>query len=263
MFVRWTPRLTLLVLIFLVADGGRGAGSPAASGRQAMVATVQPLATEAGVAALRAGGNAVDAAVAAALTLGVVDGHNSGIGGGCFMVLRLADGRIVALDGRETAPGRAHRDMYLRDGQAQPQLSQTGPLAVATPGALAAYAFAVENFGNCPLADLLEGAAEIAERGFPLDAVYAARLQAQRKTLARFEGSRAVLLQPDGRPYPVGHTLRQPDLAATYRAIARHGTGWFYGGPFAERVERWMRDHGGLLTAEDFRQYQVKLRTPL
>ncbi|NIP84276.1 MAG: gamma-glutamyltransferase [Planctomycetales bacterium] len=256
-------RLTILMLICLAADYSRGAEGSAASGRQAMVATVQPLATEAGVAALRAGGNAVDAAVAAALTLGVVDGHNSGIGGGCFMVLRLANGRIVALDGRETAPRGAHRDMYLRDGKAEPQLSQTGPLAVATPGALAAYASAVENFGNRSLADLLEAAAEIAERGFPLDAVYAARLQAERKTLARFEGSRAVLLQPDGRPYQFGQTLRQPDLAATYRAIAQHGTGWFYGGPFAERVERWMRGHGGLLTAEDFRQYQVKLRTPL
>src|SRR5215213_5774776 len=98
-----------------------------------VVATVHPLATEAGEAVLRRGGNAVDAAVAAALMLGVVDGHNSGIGGGCFVLVRRADGSVLAIDGRETAPARATRDMFLRDGKPDPSLSQTGALASGVP----------------------------------------------------------------------------------------------------------------------------------
>src|SRR5258708_15983044 len=104
-----------------------------------MVATVQPLATEAGIAALKRGGNAIDAAVAAALMLGVVDGHNSGIGGGCFMLLRKADGSFMAIDGRETAPAAATRDMFLREGQADTRLTHSGPLAPGPPPPLPAY----------------------------------------------------------------------------------------------------------------------------
>src|SRR6266550_3215552 len=94
-------------------------------GERGVVATVHPLATDAAMAAFKKGGNAVDAAVAAALTLGVVDGHNSGIGGGCFLLMRLADGTLVAIDGRETAPAGATRDMFVRDGKAVPELSLT------------------------------------------------------------------------------------------------------------------------------------------
>jgi gamma-glutamyltranspeptidase/glutathione hydrolase len=228
-----------------------------------MVATVHPLATEAGLAALRAGGNAVDAAIAAAVTLGVVDGHNSGLGGGTLLLLRTPDGTFQALDGRETAPARAHRDMYLRDGQLDAEASQTGPLAVAVPGALAAYAEALQRFGKRRLADLLEPAAALAERGFPLDRVYAAKLAANAAKLARFPGSKAVLLKPDGQPFAVGETLRQPDLARTYRAIAADGPEWFYRGPFAREVGQWMADHGGVLSASDFGGYQVRRRLPL
>src|SRR5216117_3621822 len=123
-----------LVLLFgLLVHAGSG------HGERGIVATVHPLATDAAMAAFKKGGNAIDAAVAAALTLGVVDGHNSGIGGGCFMLIRLADGRFAAIDGRETAPAGATRDMYVRHGKAEPELSLTGPLAAGVPGALAAY----------------------------------------------------------------------------------------------------------------------------
>src|SRR5947209_5210807 len=104
------------------------AGGELARGGRGIVATVHPLATDAAMAAFKKGGNAIDAAVAAALTLGVVDGHNSGIGGGCFLLMRLADGTLVAIDGRETAPAAATRDMFVRDGKAVPELSLTGPL---------------------------------------------------------------------------------------------------------------------------------------
>jgi gamma-glutamyltranspeptidase/glutathione hydrolase len=226
------------------------------------VVTVHPLATDAGLAALERGGTAVDAAVAAALTLGVVDSHNSGIGGGCFILIRRADGKLAAIDGRETAGARATADMYLRDGKPQPELSKTGPLAVGVPGALAAYDRALREHGRLRLAELLLPAAKIAADGYRLDAGGAARLNGMARHLARFPGSRAVFVRPD-RPWRQGELFRQDDLARTYRAIAARGTGWFYKGPFAERVGNWMAKNGGILTAEDFARYQARKRQPV
>ncbi len=234
-----------------------------AYGEHGMAATVHPLATDAAINAFKRGGNAIDAAVAAAMTLGVVDSHNSGIGGGCFMLIRLADGRFIAMDGRETAGAAASRDMFVHDGKADTQASHTGPLAVATPGAVAAYAAAVEQYGRLPLKGHWRAAAEIAEHGFTVDAGTAARLKSHAPVFARFEGSRAVFLKPDGQPWAEGETWKQPDLARTYRALAEHGTGWFYGGPFARTVGDWMKKNGGILTTDDFRHYRLKFREPI
>lgn len=228
-----------------------------------MVASVQPLATEAGVAAFEAGGNAIDAAVATAVTLGVVDNHNSGLGGGCFILIHLADGTLVAIDGREEAPAAATRDMFLRDGEADPELSQTGPLAIGIPGALAAYDLAVTKYGKLPLKELLLPAAKIAEQGFPIDRIYAGKLKASAKTLDKFAGSRGALLQADGGAYNEGDILKQPDLARSYRAMAEDGTDWFYRGPYAEKVARWMADNGGIITEADFASYKPVEREPL
>ena len=228
-----------------------------------MVATVQPVATQAGLDALKAGGNAVDAAIACALTLGVVDGHNSGIGGGCFMTLRLADGRVLALDGRETAPAAASRDMFLRDGKADPRLSQDGALSVGVPGELALLAYASTNFARLPLRHHLEAAAWVADVGFPLDRHYASRLEATRVELAAFPATRAIFLRPDGTPWTAGESLRQPDLAASYRSLAASGVDWFYQGPFAMESSSWMRTHGGVLTAGDFAGYRMRVREPV
>lgn len=215
------------------------------------------------MAVFREGGNAVDAAVCAALTLSVVDNHNSGIGGGCLILVRSPDGELIAIDGREMAPAAAHRDMYLVDGEADPDLSRTGPLAVATPGALAAYAMLLDEAGSKPLARLLRPGLEAARDGFRLDANYARRLKGNAKNLARFPASRAQLLDAKGKAHPEGYMLKQPDLAATYQAISRHGPDWFYRGPLAERVGAWMSENGGLLTAADFAAYRPKRREPV
>ncbi|QDU27680.1 Gamma-glutamyltranspeptidase precursor [Anatilimnocola aggregata] len=227
------------------------------------VATVQPLATKAGVNALRQGGNAVDAAIAAAVTLGVVDQHNSGLGGGCFILIRQANGKLLAIDGRETAPAKASRDMYVRDGKAVPALSQTGPLAVATPGALAAYALALNKAGKLKLAEVVQPAADLAAKGFALDRNYARKLKSTADKLAQFPGSKGALLKADGTAYEEGETLKQPDLARTYQQIAKHGIDWFYRGEFAAMVEAWMKANGGILTAADFAAYQPIVREPL
>jgi gamma-glutamyltranspeptidase/glutathione hydrolase len=153
--------------------------------------------------------------------------------------------------------------MYVIDGQLHGELSRTGPLAVATPGALAAYAKVLREYGRRKLADLLSPAAEIAEQGFAVDRVLAARLKGEALVLARFPGSRQALLKADASPYKEGEILKQPDLAATYRAIAAHGPEWFYRGPFARTVAEWMAQNQGLLSEQDFAEYLPLERQPI
>jgi gamma-glutamyltranspeptidase/glutathione hydrolase len=245
-------------LSFVLALPAHGAAP--ATGKHGAVATVHPLATEAAIEAMRNGGNAVDAAVAAGLTLGVVDGFNSGLGGGCFIVIRLADGTFAAIDGRETAPSAAARDRFMRGGRADVRLSQTGALAIGVPGALAAYACAVTNFGKLPLAAHLNTAALLAQNGFVLDANYAQRLASVAEELANFEASRAIFLKPDSSPYRDGDVLVQSDLARTYRAVAGRGVDWFYGGPFALHTAQWMKTNDGWITVGDLKGYEAKFR---
>ena len=251
---RWP--LIVLMLLTLV---GRAAEEP----RRGMVAAVHHLASEAGVEIMRRGGNAVDAAVVTGLVLGVVDSHNSGLGGGCFLLLRLPSGEVVALDGRETAPAAATADMFLRQGKAVPELSRTGALAVAIPGQAAVFHEAVIRYGKLPWKVHCEMAAQIAEAGFPVPRAYASRIAAVAKDLAAFPASRAIFLRADGTPLQEGEIHQQPELAKTLRALGAGGPDWFYRGPFAQATAKWMRENGGLITEADFAAYTFKRRTPL
>lgn len=228
-----------------------------------VAATVHPLATEAAIDMYKKGGNAIDAAIAAALTLSVVDGHNSGIGGGCLAIVRTANGQILALDGREMAPQRAHRDMYIRNGKPDGRLSQDGPLAVATPGQLAALHELSVKHGYLRWNELFEPAIARAEYGFQIDRVLASRIAAEAETIRRYPETAKVLLKRDGKPYAAGELLLQPDLALTMTSIANSGPEWFYRGPFAKMVGDWMQQNGGILSAEDFANYQCKFREPI
>ena len=236
----------------------------AAIGQKSMVATVNPDATEAGRRAFDEGGNAIDAAVAAALMLGVVDSHNSGLGGGCLALIRRSDGQIVAIDGREMAPAAATRDMYLRDGQAVPKLSREGSLAAGVPGALAAYDAAVRDHGKLDLARMLRWAAERADEGYRVSPAHAGAIRSTvRKGLDDFPGLRQIILRPDGQPFVQGGILRNPDLARSYRKMAEQGLDWFYRGEFAQLVGDWMEAHGGIMTNRDFANYKVRHRQPI
>jgi gamma-glutamyltranspeptidase/glutathione hydrolase len=248
--------------IFIILFTFSTVGAVWAEATHGMVASVHPVATAAGLRVLEEGGNAVDATVAVALTLGVANGENSGIGGGCFMLIHRADGSLVAIDGRETAPAAAMADMFVRNGKADARLSQTGPLASGVPGALAAYEYAVEHYGRRKLSELILPAAQVAEAGFAVDTGYARNLRQVARDMKQFSTSRAVFFKK-GKPLAPGDVLKQPDLAATYRSIAGQGSGWFYRGPFAQAVEQWMKGNGGILTAEDFRNYKVRLREPV
>lgn len=256
-----SPRYFLLFLGMLLF--GQTARAEVARGRDGIVSSVEPLATAAGVEAFRQGGNAIGAAVAVALTLGVTDGANSGIGGGCFMLIRRANGEIVALDGREVAPAAATREMYVKDGRARPELSQTGALAIGVPGSLAVYEHAVKSYGARTFGDALRPAAELAEQGFPLSKPSAGRMASVAKELWSFPANREVFFHADGTPLGEGETLRQRDLAASYRGLAEHGAAWFYREPFPQKVAEWMTQNGGLITAEDFARYTLKSREPI
>ena len=233
-----------------------------AASTNGMVSSGHPLATEAGVNVLKSGGNAIDAAVAVGLTLGVVDSHNSGIGGGCFMLIRLANGEFVAIDGREMSPAAATRDMFLRDGKGDTDLSQTGALASGVPGEVAAFDHAVSKFGKKKFNELLLPAAKIAEEGFVVSRSYAARLKSVAADMGKFPASRAIYFK-DGVTIHAGETLKQSDLAGTYRSIAEQGSDWFYRGPFASSVEKWMRENSGVMKAADFANYHIVIREPV
>ena len=234
-----------------------------AKGRAAAAATVHPLATQAAMNAFRRGGNAIDAAVAAAFMLGVVDGHNSGIGGGCLILARLADGRLIAIDGREIAPAAATRDMFIRDGKPDPQASTIGPLASGVPGQVAALAELSLLHGRGDWSAGLREAADVAAVGFRLPEAVAGAIRRKAKSIARFSPSAKALLREDGSPPETGETLRQPDLATTLRALADEGPDWFYRGPFAKTCAAWMSDNGGILTAADFAGYAARNRQPI
>ncbi|MES2825063.1 MAG: gamma-glutamyltransferase [Pseudomonadota bacterium] len=227
------------------------------------IATVSPYASAIAMDVVARGGNAIDAAIAAAFTLGVVDGHNSGIGGGAFILVRLADGRIIAIDGREMAPAAAHRDMFLTDGKANAELSRTGALAIGIPGSVMALHKLQQLGGALKFRDLILPAAELAETGFPISTGLAERLNATSKKLAQFPASAAIFLDKENKPLPRLAHLQQKDLAATYRAIAKQGPAYFYRGDFAKKTANWMKQNGGVITKKDFANYQIKMPKPV
>jgi gamma-glutamyltranspeptidase/glutathione hydrolase len=257
------PTILLLISILLVAVSSSTGMSDTATGSSGAVATVHSIATDAGMAVLNSGGNALDAAVAAALMLGVVDSHNSGLGGGCFILIHAPDENIICIDGRETAPALAHRDMYMRNGLVDVELSQTGPLAVAIPGALAAYELALKRCGTHELSELLRPAAVVAQSGYPIDRVMARNIYENVAAIRLFPATAQILLDSMQQPWHEDHVLVQTDLAKTYSAIAEHGTDWFYRGPFAEQAGKWMGQNDGIATATDFAEYRSIEREPV
>ncbi len=241
---------------------GDGYASTAASSQQA-VASVNPIATQAGLDAFAKGGNAIDAALAVAFTLGVVDSHNSGIGGGCFILARLASGQIIAIDGREVAPQASHRDMYLLNGEVQKEWSKTGALAVGIPGSVAALHDLQKQGGKLSFSDVLLPAAKIAEQGFAVDGTLVSRLARKREQVVDFPETAKIFLDENLKTLKQGDQLLQADLASSYRKLAKQGPAWFYGGEFAQKTAQWMKDNGGIITAADFDSYRLAYREPV
>lgn len=230
---------------------------------RAMVATVHPRASDVGVAVLRDGGNAVDAAVAAGFALAVVHPAAGNLGGGGFMVIRLADGTVTALDYRETAPAAATRDMYLDSLGQLTEESVTGHRAAGVPGSVAGLAEAQRRYGRLPLARVVAPAVRLARHGFVLDAHRSRSLAGGAPRLAQFEASRRQFLLPSGAAPPAGTRFVQRDLARTLQAIADSGPRVFYEGYVADLIVAEMARGGGLITQADLADYRPLWREPI
>jgi len=261
----WLRAAVVAALLAQVLVGPLWAAAPPpAQGRRGMVVTSQVEATRAGLALLEQGGNAVDAAVAAAFALAVVQPFSAGLGGGAFVLIRTADGRTVALDARETAPAAATADMFVRKGVPE-RASLVGPLAVATPGFVPGLALALERFGTRSLPDVLAPAIALAEEGFPIGP-YHARMLAfveSQGLRQRAPETARIQLPPPGETPRQGWRLVQQDLAETLRRIAREGAQPIVSGDIAAAIAEEVQTQGGILTWEDLSGYTPKLREPL
>jgi len=228
-----------------------------------MVATDEELGSEAGLEILKRGGNAVDAAVATAFALAVVEPAAGNIGGGGFMLIRLANGKTTFLDYREVAPGKATRDMYIgKDGKLDEEASVIGYRSVAVPGTVAGLAVALRTYGSMKLADVMAPAVRLAENGFPINRRLAQEFEEHRAALQRFAVSRRIFLN-DGKMFQPGDAFRQPELAATLKRIARNGAAEFYSGETAHALVDDASRLGGLITLDDLARYQPKVREVL
>ena len=219
-----------------------------------MVVSAQHLASEVGAEILKAGGNAIDAAVAVGYALAVVDPCCGNIGGGGFMLIRLADGQPHGHRfPREGAARRASRDMYLDpSGAVRPEASLSGYLAAGVPGTVMGLDTALQKYGRLDRARVMAPAIALARDGFVLGEPDAAIIASRAERLARDKEAARIFLRPDGSPYRAGDRLVQPDLAATLALIAEQGPEAFYRGPIAAAVAAASAAHGGILTKEDF-----------
>ena len=229
--------------------------------RQAMVVSREIHSTDAGVAVLQAGGNAVDAAVAVGLSLAVTHPSAGNLGGGGFMLIRFADGRSTFLDFRERAPLAATRDMYVDAAGHVTAESILGYRASGVPGTVKGLEYAHRKYGRSPWADLVAPAVRLAKEGFPVSYSLARSLRAKCEAFEQFPDSKRIFLK-DGLYYEPGESLVQADLARSLDRIRRDGARDFYDGETARLLAKGMQANGGLITLEDLEQYTVAERTP-
>lgn len=230
-----------------------------------IVASPEALAGQVGLTILKRGGNAVDAAVAVGFALAATLPKAGNIGGGGFMLVHHAkSGKTIAIDYRETAPRRAHRDMFLdAEGKVDEARARFSYQSVAVPGTVAGLLYALEHYGTMSRKDVMAPAIALAGQGFIVSDSLAASLKQKRDHLNRSEAARRTFLKPSGETYQVGERWIQSDLAWSLREIAEYGVDAFYRGSISKRLVADSQAHGGILTARDFERYRVIERTPL
>lgn len=251
--------------LLLIGTAPLHAASPApVRAENGMVVTAHHLASTIGVDVLKAGGNAVDAAVAVGYALAVAYPEAGNIGGGGFMTIRFADGRSTFLDFRERAPAAATADMYLDDaGNIVDGASTETFLGVGVPGSVAGFEMAREKYGTRERAELIAPAIALARDGFTLTDYDASALNDAGEMLSLDPAAKAIFVKPDGKPFAAGETLTQPDLAATLTAISEKGRDGFYTGPVADRIVAASDAKGGLFTSADLSGYKVREMAPV
>ena len=274
LFVALAMTVALTFGITAAADVGSGSGPPTSIGRGGAAASVERLATQAGIDTLRRGGNAVDAAVAAAAVLGVTEPFSCGIGGGGFLVLRTADGDVTTIDGRETAPAAMHPTSFWENGVALPfNAARYSGLSVGVPGTVETWVDALEKFGTMSLAEVFAPAIHVARHGYVIDQVWFDQASANRDWFDDIPASAALFLDADGTPRDVGTVFTNPALAETYERIAHLGAKGFYRGAVADALVEAvqhpsvspMANHvwrPGVMTMRDMHTYAAPERAP-
>src|SRR4051812_7630648 len=279
--MRTRHALALLATATVLAAPGAAQAAPyqhtpqaVATGTGGAAATVDKTATDAAIRVLRRGGNAVDAAVAAAAVLGVVEPFSSGIGGGGFMVIRLPNGRVTTIDSREAAPAAMQPDSFFENGAPLDMNSaRYSGLSVGVPGTVRGWSLALRRYGSRPLADMLRPAIAVARRGFVIDQTFANQITPNLPWFDDLPATAALYVDADDTPRDVGSTITNPDLAKTLRRIARLGPNGFYRGPVAQAIAAVVQHpptgpgadqtwRPGLLTADDLRAYRAIERRP-
>ncbi|PCI32496.1 MAG: gamma-glutamyltransferase [Alphaproteobacteria bacterium] len=275
-----TPfKLLALSCAFIAALGGLPQASFARDGaiyrsmdlahpewaRHGMVVSQEAYASKIGLQILQQGGNAVDAAVAVGFGLAVTLPRAGNLGGGGFMMVHMARENItVAIDYREMAPARAHRDMYLDEqGNADPRLSQFHGLSVGVPGTVMGLELALKEYGTMTLPQVMAPAIELAEQGFIVNPGLAGSLRGLKKRLAGWPSTREIFYKDNGENYRPGDRLVQADLAQSLRIIAAEGSKGFYHGPLAEKIAAAVVEAGGVMTIEDLANYTAVIREPV
>jgi gamma-glutamyltranspeptidase / glutathione hydrolase len=257
------------------ADVGSGSGPPTAVGTGGAAASVERLATQAALDTLHRGGNAVDAAVAAAAVLGVTEPFSSGIGGGGFMVIRRAsDGKVTTIDHRETAPAAMTPTSFWENNAPLGfNDARYSGLSVGVPGTVAGWAEALERYGTMTFAETLAPAIHVARHGFVIDQTFFDQTNANRDFFDDVPASAALFLDPDGTPRDVGTVFTNPELAATYERIARLGPKGFYRGAVADALVATVQHppisptanhvwRPGVMTMRDLHGYVAPERAP-
>lgn len=255
-------KLTLLVCLICAICGANPSVPEPVKAKSGMVVSSSEVASRVGVEIMKKGGNAVDAAVATGLALAVTHPAAGNIGGGGFMLVRMVDGKSVAIDFRETAPAAAFREMYLdRNGNVVPRASLVGHLAVGVPGTVAGFALAQEKFGKLKWADVVEPARRLAADGIAVSE-HLSRSLATTTNLKVFPETKRVYLN-SGKYWERGQAFIQPDLAETLKRLRDEGPREFYEGQTAKLIVDEMQSFGGLIALDDLKGYKAVVREPL
>lgn len=232
--------------------------------RHGMVVSASWIASEVGTDILKKGGNAIDAAVATGFALAVTHPSAGNIGGGGFMVIRLADGTTTSIDYREKAPKAAHEEMYLdENGELIKDLNHHSYLAVGVPGTVAGLTLALEKFGTLSQQEVIQPAIDLAENGFPVSYALSQDFSRYADEFKKYPASTKVFFKDNGEPYQPGEIFVQKDLAETLKRISKHGRDEFYHEKTAELIVKDMKANGGLITKEDLAGYEAVIRDPV
>jgi len=273
-FAALTVVVALALVVNAAADVGSGSGPPTSIGTGGAASSVEKLATQAAIDILQHGGNAVDAAVAAAAVLGVTEPFSCGVGGGGFMVLRTAGGAVTTIDGRETAPAAMHPKSFWENGVPLPfNAARYSGLSVGVPGTVETWIDALERFGTMSLSEVFAPAIHVARHGYVIDKVWFDQVNANSDWFDDIPASAALFLDADGTPRDIGTVFTNPALAATYERIAHLGAKGFYRGAVADALVETVEHpvvnpsanhvwRPGVMTMRDLQAYTAPERAP-